>query len=72
MSWQLTVDSDVCMGSGMCVGAMPDHFRLDEEYAEPVAGTVEPSEDLLDVADSCPAMAIQVLDESGTEVGPRP
>ncbi|OZM75261.1 cytochrome [Amycolatopsis antarctica] len=72
MSWKVDVDAGTCIGSGMCAGTMPDAFRLDGEVAEPVQREMAPDEELLDVADSCPALAITVVDESGTEVGPRP
>lgn len=72
MSWTITVDPDLCIGSGMCAGAHPETFRLEGEHAEAPAGPVEPEEGLLDVADSCPAQAILIHDAAGTEVGPRP
>jgi len=72
VTWKIEVDQGTCIGSGMCSGSRPDAFRLDEEYAEPIQPNVEPDEELLDVADSCPALAITVQDESGAEIGPRP
>jgi ferredoxin len=71
MSWQVEVDEHTCIGSGMCAALAPEWFSLDGEHATPVATEVEPHETLLDVADSCPAMAISVSD-GGTEIGPRP
>ena len=72
VTWKVGVDQETCIGSGMCAGARPDTFRLDGGSAEAVRTDVEPDEDLLDVADMCPAMAIAVFDENGAEVGPRP
>lgn len=72
MSWKVSVSEDRCMASGLCAGTRPDAFVLEGVTAEPVNTEVEPDEDLLDVADSCPAMAIIVHDEQGTEIGPRP
>lgn len=72
MSWRVEVDRDVCIGSGVCAGTAPEVFRLENERSRPVTETIEPQEAALDAADSCPALAITLLDESGEEVGPRP
>ncbi|MFE2636558.1 ferredoxin [Streptomyces scopuliridis] len=71
MAWQLRVDGERCMGSGMCAGMAPDHFTLEGDRARPLATSVEPHEAVLDAADSCPAMAITVVD-GGREIAPRP
>lgn len=71
-SWRVEVDDTACLGSGMCAALAPEFFVLGEVVATPVRARVEPSEVLLDAADSCPAQAIRVLDPSGVEVGPRP
>ncbi|WP_211260597.1 ferredoxin [Amycolatopsis jejuensis] len=71
MTWQVEVDRDTCIGSGMCAALMPEEFSLDGPVARAIAGSVEPGETVLDAADSCPAMAITV--RNGAEVvGPRP
>lgn len=72
--WHLDVDRQVCVGSGMCVALAPDRFVLDGGKARPASGGRAPADDvLLDVADSCPAVAITVTDgASGDVVGPRP
>ena len=72
MTWQVSVSGERCIGSGLCAGTRPDAFVLEGVTAEPVNAQVEPDEELLDVADSCPALAIEVLDEAGQEIGPRP
>jgi ferredoxin len=70
MSWQIEVDAQTCVGSGMCAALAPELFSLDGAHATVVAGDVEPDEVILDTADSCPAMAIIVM--AGDEVvGPR-
>ncbi|RZS44500.1 ferredoxin [Herbihabitans rhizosphaerae] len=60
------------MASGLCAGTRPDAFALEGSTAEPVEPHPQPDDDLLDVADSCPALAITVLDEDDNEIGPRP
>jgi ferredoxin len=72
MAWKVSVVGDRCMGSGLCAGTRPDEFVLEGVAAEAVHAEVEPDEELLDVADSCPALAIEVRDEAGKEIGPRP
>ncbi len=71
MSWDVKVDEHTCIGSGMCAALMPEVFSLDGAVAHPVTPSVEADETVLDVADSCPAMAITVTD-GGREIGPRP
>ena len=72
MTWQVSVSGERCMGSGLCAATRPDAFVLDGVAAEAVRPEVEPDEELLDVADSCPALAIEVRDAAGKEIGPRP
>jgi ferredoxin len=71
MSWHVEVDEHTCIGSGMCAALMPEVFTLDGPVAHPVTSSVAADETVLDVADSCPAMAITVTD-GGREIGPRP
>ncbi|MDA5285010.1 ferredoxin [Streptomyces sp. Isolate_45] len=71
MTWNLDVDPDVCIGSGVCAALASDRFTLDGVLARPVTSSVEPDETLLDAADTCPAMAITVS-ERGAVIGPRP
>jgi ferredoxin len=71
MTWHVDIDKTVCIGSGMCAALAPELFRLDDDYAEPVAAEIEPIDIALDAADQCPTMAITVRD-GDKEVGPRP
>lgn len=71
MTWQLSVDKNVCMTTGMCAALAPDLFELGDEYAIPVNAETEPNELALDAADQCPTQAISVV-ENGKEIGPRP
>ncbi|MFG2289905.1 ferredoxin [Streptomyces sp. NPDC048595] len=57
--WQVEVDRSVCIGSGMCVGAAPDGFRLDTaRQSHPVAPEAEAAESVLAAAEGCPVEAI--------------
>ena len=70
VTWQVSVDQAVCLGSGMCAALAPELFELDD-VANPVKPDIEPDEVALDAADQCPAQAITVR-ENGVEIGPRP
>ncbi|KOV67620.1 ferredoxin [Streptomyces sp. MMG1121] len=71
MSWHLHVDSDRCIGSGMCAGAAPDLFALDDDHARPVNEHIENDDRALEASDICPMLAITVRDADGKEIGPR-
>ncbi|MEU3624474.1 ferredoxin [Amycolatopsis coloradensis] len=71
MSWKVEVDGGTCIGSGMCAALLPEVFELEGATATVVEGEVKPDESVLDAADSCPAMAIEVT-ERGEVIGPRP
>ncbi|REK90610.1 ferredoxin [Streptomyces inhibens] len=59
--WQVEVDRSVCIGSGMCVGAAPDGFRLDSaRQSHPVAPVADAAESVLAAAEGCPVEAIIV------------
>jgi ferredoxin len=65
--WKLTVDRFVCIGSGLCAGTAPQYFQLGpDRKSHPVSSLIDPDEEVLDVAVSCPVEAITVA-ESGPE-----
>lgn len=66
--WRISVDRDTCIGSAVCVGTMPDRFRLVHDKSTPVADEVEPDDDVLMVADSCPVEAIRITDAATGQV----
>jgi ferredoxin len=70
--WKVTVDRDACLGSGVCAGAAPRHFRLDAGRSRPIREDIEPDDIVLDVADTCPAEAITVYDDTGHHLAPDP
>ncbi|MEU4929644.1 ferredoxin [Streptomyces yokosukanensis] len=72
MTWHLHIDSDRCIGSGMCAGTAPDLFVLDEDRSRPVSEHIpEGDERALEAADICPMLAITVCDADGKEIAPR-
>ncbi|MDA3626716.1 ferredoxin [Saccharopolyspora oryzae] len=71
MSWSIEIDANTCIGSGMCAGVAPDHFELEEGYSVAKESQVEPADEVVDAAESCPVEAILVKDvESGRVVAP--
>lgn len=75
MSLHVTVDPELCIGSGDCVRIVPAGFRLDED-----AGVSQPTPDagahdldrLLDAARSCPTQAIGIVRDGTALHGSNP
>ena len=51
------------MASGVCVVTAPDHFELTGNTATARAAEIDPDENVLDAAESCPALAISVTED---------
>lgn len=66
--WKVTVDRDTCIGSAVCAGTLPNRFRIVNDKSEPVDGEIDPDEDVLGAAESCPMEAILVTDVSSGAV----
>jgi len=68
MTWIPVVDPSECSAHGDCVEVAPQVFRLDEVAV--VVGT-GPQELIMEAAESCPAVAISIVDyETGETVYP--
>ncbi|WP_406063410.1 ferredoxin [Micromonospora sp. NBC_00860] len=61
-AWRIAVDTRRCIGTSICAGTAPEHFRLVDGLSTPLADVVAPAEVILDAADSCPGEAITVHD----------
>ncbi|NUR30459.1 MAG: ferredoxin [Catenulispora sp.] len=70
--WRVTVDTDLCIGSGNCVLSAPDAFELDVMRQSCPKHEVMPSSAaVLDAAENCPVEAISIVEEeSGKAVFP--
>jgi ferredoxin len=68
--WKIAVNRDICLGSGLCAGTAPRHFRLDDGRSRAIQEDIEPDDIVLDVADTCPAEAITVYDAAGRRLAP--
>lgn len=64
MNYRAVVDPNECSAHGDCVEIAPEVFRLDDVAV--VIGTAAP-EKILEAAESCPAVAISVIDEETGE-----
>ncbi|MGQ0842267.1 ferredoxin [Actinokineospora sp.] len=62
MTWKLEVNASRCMASGVCVATAPEHFELAGLSATVKSAEIEPNEDVLDAAESCPTLAISIRD----------
>jgi ferredoxin len=61
MTLQVTVDPDLCIGSGSCVHLAPGAFELDEDgVADVIDPDAAPDDRLRQAARSCPSGAISV------------
>jgi ferredoxin len=64
MTYRAVVDPNECSAHGDCVELAPNVFRLDDVAVVIGAGTAE---QVLEAAESCPAVAISVIDEETGE-----
>jgi ferredoxin len=69
--WRVAVDPTKCRATGVCAASRPDRFRLDRDRSHPVHEEVDPDDELLDVAESCPTEAITVRDAQGKLIAPQ-
>jgi ferredoxin len=68
--WQISVDN-TCIGSAVCVGTVPNRFVLNGAKSEPIEAEIDPDEDVIGAADSCPMEAIRVVEiASGRVLAP--
>lgn len=70
--WTVSVDKRVCVRTGLCAASAPEQFELDAGgQGRARSETLPASEEVLEVAESCPIEAISIVDaESGGSVFP--
>lgn len=68
--WRVSVDAGTCIGSGICAGSAPEYFQLEGVTSRPVRDEVDPADEVLNAAESCPVEAILVRDSSGAQLAP--
>lgn len=57
------LNKDKCFGCGACVSIAPQNFDFDEEGLSKVINT-EVTDTTIKACDSCPAFAIEIVDDS--------
>jgi ferredoxin len=66
--WRISVDHETCIGSAVCAGTLPSRFKIVNDKSVPVDEVIEPDEDVIGAAESCPMEAILVTDAETGEV----
>lgn len=66
--WRIAIDKSTCIGSAVCVGTLPNRFKLVNDKSEPIDEVIEPDDDVIGAAESCPMEAILVTDAETGEV----
>jgi ferredoxin len=69
MATEVSIDPELCIGSGECVRLVPAAFEIDEQrgVAVPLAGSATADPELLvRAATACPTQAIRVVSDDGT------
>lgn len=64
-AWTIEVDSEACIGSGMCVAVAPEHFVVENGRSRPMTAHAQPADELRDATALCPAAAVLIRDEAG-------
>lgn len=59
---KITVDQEICIGCGTCVGIAPEYFKLNNEGKSSAIKqyTVEDDKKIIEAVDSCPVDAISL------------
>ncbi|MBI2551390.1 ferredoxin [Candidatus Uhrbacteria bacterium] len=86
MKLTIKVDPDLCIGAASCVTIAPETFQLNEEnkayvldhgqeppprtYERVIEVTPEEKDNLIMAAQSCPTLAIYIIDEKGKQLFP--
>jgi ferredoxin len=72
--YKVIILPEKCIGAASCVAVAPKAFRLNEQQIAEVLPTIsqESDDNLLLAAQSCPTMAIEVIDtETGQKIWPK-
>jgi ferredoxin len=69
---KVIVDKDLCIGAGPCVIVAPEAFNLNNQGKAEVKKTAfsHTDDELIIAAQSCPVMAIKLLDKKGKQIFP--
>ncbi|MBU0648333.1 ferredoxin [Patescibacteria group bacterium] len=70
---KVKIIKDQCIGCGSCVAVEPDLFEIDDDMKSKFIGDIDKVslEKLIEVAEICPVLAIEVYDDNGKKVYPK-
>jgi len=58
--YRVTVDREICIGCGACVGICPENFEMEDGKSKPKKKVVEKLSCNQEAADNCPVSCIRV------------
>jgi ferredoxin len=62
--WEIIVDRDICMGSGMCFVYAPNTFDVDDEAKSFVKnGDGDPIDTIRTAIEACPTRALRLVEQ---------
>lgn len=68
----MKIDRNLCIGASTCVVIAPKAWQLDDEAKAVILPTASEESDqiLIEAAQSCPVLAITIVDEHGASIFP--
>jgi ferredoxin len=69
--WRIDVDHGTCIGSAVCAGTLPNRFKIVDDRSVPVDAEIDPDDEVVGAAESCPMEAITVTEiDTGKVLAP--
>ncbi len=69
--YKIKIDKDKCISCGTCVALAGKTFKLNSDNkAEVKSGEIDDDDTILQAAQSCPVLAIELKDSKGKKVFP--
>ncbi|WP_326560829.1 ferredoxin [Micromonospora sp. NBC_01796] len=66
--WRVSVNPNACVSSGNCVSIARGRFELTDDGARPRAELLDPDDDVVEAAETCPMEAIRIIDVTDNSV----
>lgn len=69
--WKVTLDQRLCVSTGLCTAMAGQWFEITPQGTRTVQDELDPNDDVIDAAESCPVGAISVVNAAdGTVLAP--
>jgi len=70
--YTMQIDQNLCIGAATCIAIAPRAWALDDQAKAVILPTADEETDeiLIEAAQSCPVMAITIVDEDGKQIFP--